>query len=228
MATLQPVAVQSRTDAIIDALAAYASEADLAVGDRLPSERDLASGLGVSRPMLREAFRHLETLGIIERRTGSGTYLARPLTTSDTHIVVSLETERESLVQVLELRRALESEVAALVAIRATAEDLAELECLVDALETEFEQRGNNPESDLAFHRALYDLCGNPLFHQLLQPLSHAFERFWQSPLGKSDFARRTLPLHRSLFERIRDRDPEGARRVVWNMLSIVEEDLRE
>lgn len=228
MPVVRPIAVPSRTDAIIAALADYVRDAGLVPGDRLPSERDLASGMGVSRPMLREAFRHLETLGVIQRLTGNGTYLKKTFTSSDVHIVVSLETERESLVQVLQLRRALESEVAALVAARATDDDIEELANLVEELEVEFASKGNNPVTDRAFHQALYDLCGNPLFHQLLQPLAHTFEQFWQNPLGKRDFARRTLPLHRRLYERIRDHDPEGAREVVWDMLTIVEEDLRD
>lgn len=228
MPEVQRVMTQSRTEAVVQNLAAYISVAGVKVGDRLPAERDLAQSLGVSRPILREALRYLAALGVIEAKTGSGTYLQKEVSPHDQHIVMSLEAERKSLMQVLELRRALEVEAAALVATRATGADITRLERLVDALEEEYHARGNNPESDKAFHLALYEISGNPLFLQLMNSLWDIMERFWKQPLGKEDFARRTLPMHRVILERIRDRDAEGARVAVRQLLEIVEEDLRD
>ena len=224
---LRRVTPQSRADAVIEALAAYIEAAELAPGDRFPSERVLAEKLGVSRPILREGLRHLAALRITESRTGSGTYLLKPLSASDRHIVLQLESERQGLLQVLQLRRALESEAAALVAQYGTDADISELSGLVDRLESDFHDLGDNPEADRAFHLALYRLSGNPLMRQLMEPIWETFERFWQHPLGKEAFARRSFPLHRRIFDAIRERDPEGARGLVVEMLDIVEEDLR-
>lgn len=224
---LRRIAPRSRADAAIEALAAYVAAARLRPGDRFPAERVLAATLGVSRPILREALRHLAALKVVESRTGSGTYLLTPLAAGDKHIVLQLESERQGLLQVLQLRRGLESEAAALVAAHATDATVAELARLVDALESDFEQLGDNPESDKAFHLALYRLSGNPLLRQLMEPIWDTFERFWQHPLGKQTFARRSFPLHRRIFEAIRGRDPQSARRLVIEMLDIVEEDIR-
>ena len=224
---LRRVTPQSRADAVIEALAAYIEAAGLVPGDRFPSERLLAEKLGVSRPILREGLRHLAALRVTESRTGSGTYLLKPLSSSDRHIVLQLESERQGLLQVLQLRRALESEAAALVAQYGTDADIAELRGLVDRLESDFVELGDNPEADKAFHLALYRLSGNPLMRQLMEPIWETFERFWQHPLGKESFARRSFPLHRRIFDAIRSHDPESARRLVIEMLDIVEEDLR-
>ncbi len=227
MAAISRVVTQSRSEAVIDRLARYIAEAGLKVNDRLPAERELATSLGVSRPILREALRHLAALGVLEAKTGSGTYLRSLLAPTDRHLIVRIEMERQSLMQLLELRRALETEVVALVAARASEAEIEELEGLVDKLERDFFEHGDNPEADKAFHLALYRCAGNPLFLRLIEPLWEALEQFWQYPLGKKDFAKRTRLMHRAIYERIRARDPEGARTAMREMLAVVEEDLR-
>lgn len=224
---LKPVIPASRVEAAVQSLSDYISRNAVPVGARLPAERELAASLGLSRPTVREALRHLAALGVVGSKTGSGTYLLRSLSPSNHYLVVSFEAERQNLLQALELRRALEAEAAALVASRASPAEIAHLGQLVEVLEEEFSQKGDNPESDKAFHLALYRYCGNPLFLQLLQSVWDVLERFWARPLGKANFARRTLPLHRVIYERIHARDPAGARQAVWEMLRIVEEDLR-
>lgn len=227
MPTIARVVTQTKSEAVVESLARYVSESNLGVDDRLPAERELAAALGVSRPVLREALKHLEALGAVEARPGSGTYLRSRLSPNDSLVIVRIDLERESLLKLLELRRALEAEAAALAAARAGDEEIAELQALVDRLESDFETQGDNPESDKAFHMALIRSGGNRLFWDVLQPVWARIETFWQYPLGKLDFAKRTLPLHRKLFERIRDRDPAGARAVVLEVFAIVEEDLR-
>lgn len=228
MPSITKVTTQTKSEAVIESLARYISDARLQVDDRLPAERELAAALGVSRPVLREAFRHLEALGVIEPRPGSGTFLRSPLSPTDQHLVMRVDLERESLLELLELRRAIECEAAALAAVRATSEGLAKLERLVEALEEDFRTKGDNPEADKAFHVALYELAGNPLLWDVVRPVWDQIEAFWNYPLGKKDFAKRTLPLHRSVFERIRARDADGARAVILEMFRMVEEDLRD
>lgn len=227
MATIARVVTQTKTEAVVESLANFVTDAKLQVNDRLPAERDLAVALGVSRPVLREALKRLEALGVIEPRPGSGTYLRTTLSPNHMHLVMQVDLERESLMKLLELRRALETEAAAIAAARAPDDAIAHLGVLVDQLEEEFRLTGDNPQSDKAFHMALYVLADNKLFWDVIKPVWQQLETFWQYPLGKRDFAKRTLPLHRELFERIRERDPDGARRVVYQMFEIVEEDLR-
>lgn len=227
MTIIARVVTQTKSEAVIDSLARFVSESKLQINERLPAERDLASALGVSRPVLREALKHLEALGVIEPKPGSGTYLRSPLAPNDHHVVMRVEPERESLIKLLELRRALESEAAALAASRADDEGVRELERLVDELEEEFATKGDNPDSDKAFHVALYRLADNRLLWDVVKTVWDQIETFWKYPLGKQDFAKRTLPLHRTTFDRIRDRDPEGAREAIRRMFEIVEEDLR-
>ena len=224
--SLEPIATQSRTDAVISSLTRYISDVNLSVGERLPSERELASALEVSRPILREALKHLAALGIIETKTGSGTYLRRPASPNNQHIVMQLESERNSLVQLLQLRRALEGEAAALSAENASASDIDELENLVDTLELVHQKNGTAPEEDKAFHLALYKYSGNPLFAQVILPFWEMMEELNVRPSQIID--QKTLGHHRQTLEAIRSRDADAARQTIFELLSLVEEDLKK
>ncbi len=227
MATLAPVITQSRADAVVENLITYISESNLLVGKRLPSERELAADLGVSRQILREGLKHLSALGIVEAKTGSGTYLKSNISPNDMHIVMKVETELKTLLQFLELRRALESEAAALCAVNASEAQIQELENLVDALEKEHFEQGRATETDKAFHLALYEFSGNPLFMEIIEPLWIAISKLWVRPLlGKTDIGHRTLNHHRETLNCIRQHDADGARQTILAMLMLVEEDL--
>ena len=223
---LPPTDTRSRADAVVASLKSYIDSSELAIGDRLPSERNLAAQLGVSRPILREALAQLATLGVVESRTGSGTFLKKTLSPSDQHVVVQLDAERNTLLQYLELRRALESEVVTLLAKRASDEDIQALERLVDAIEKEHATKGTAPVADEQFHLELYRRVGNPLFMQILEPLWAVLNALWDEPLGKQGVGQGTLPLHRELVDAIKRRDAEVARAATVAMIASVEQDL--
>ncbi|MBN1285923.1 MAG: FadR family transcriptional regulator [Anaerolineae bacterium] len=216
----------SRMQSVLDALAQDIRRNGLRVGDKLPPEREIAEHLGVSRAVVREALRHWATLGVVEKITGLGTFLRVPVTPDAEHFVVTLNPDRQVLLQTLEIRRALETEAAALAAVRATPGQIDELERLLEAVEAAYEQFDDAPEEDWAFHQAVYVASGNPLFVQLIEGILDLFHRFWQNPLNQPDFARRGLPQHRILVERIRAHDPEGARRATLDILQILEDEL--
>jgi GntR family transcriptional repressor for pyruvate dehydrogenase complex len=211
----------------LDSLAEFVRDTGLKPGDRLPSERELADNLGVSRPIVREALGRWAALGVIETRNGRGTYLKQSVGPGSTHVVFTMAGERQALLQVLEVRQALETEAAALAAARASEEQVDELWRLLEAVEEAYDRVGDAPDEDWAFHQAVYRAAGNPLFLQFIDGVVTLFHRFWENPLHQPDFARRGLPYHRTLVERIAARDPEGAREAVRKIIGITGEDLR-
>ena len=211
---------------ILDALAEYVQEEGLRVGDRLPAEREIADQLGVSRPLVREALGRWAALGVIETLNGRGTYLRAAVAPGTTHLILSVPEEQETLLQTLELRRALETEAAALAAERATPEQMSELWQLLEAVETAYAKVGDAPDEDWAFHQAVYYAAHNPLFLQLIQAVMTLFHRFWENPLGRPDFGRRGLRHHRTLVECIAARDASGARAAVGGIIEVLREDL--
>lgn len=229
IAGLSPLPATDRVRAVANALADYVARAGLRPGDRLPAERELMSALAVGRSTIREVIRQYQALGIMEARKGSGTYLLRPVSAATVHMPLSIETThlRDALLQTLDVRRGLEVEASALAARRRTKADLARIESRLEAMERAHHARGTSGREDLAFHLAIYDATHNPLFPQILEQMREAFERFWEKPFDRPDFARRSFPFHRELFEAIAARDEARAREKTLAILAVVEEDIR-
>ena len=206
-ATIRPIETSGRRDAIVQSLTQFIVQSDLKPGDQLPPERELMTGLKVGRSSIREAIGHMQALGIVEIKRGSGTYLKRPVSEQTLFMPLSIATQRDGLLQTLEVRRGLEVEASMLAAKRATQEDIA-------------------GQADLVYHLSIYKASGNPLFEQLLGQMRETFESFFAKPFNRSDFARDSFEFHRMLFDAIVARDPESARQHTLAILEIVENDI--
>lgn len=212
------------------ALAAFAGRAGLGPGDRLPTERDLAQQLKISRATVREALKRWEGAGLIESRQGSGTYLKVAVSPEMRHLTLTLPSARDAagLLHTLEVRRALEAEAAALCAEHAGEAEVGQIEARLVTMEAAFHARdGMSAEEDWEFHQAILRASGNPLFEQITTAMHQQFHRFWEFPLGIRDFGHASFPFHRKVFERIRARDAAGARAEVGKLVATVEADLR-
>ncbi|MDE1991403.1 MAG: FadR family transcriptional regulator [Rhizobiaceae bacterium] len=227
---IRPLPVMDRARQVTDALAEYVDSARLQAGDRLPAERELMSALMVGRSTIREAIRHFQALGVIETRKGSGTYLLKPVSKATIHMPLSLDTGhlRDALLQTLEVRRGIECEACMVAARKRTARDLLQIEEKLDEMERVHIEKGSSGPEDLAFHLAIYDATHNPLFRQLLEQMRETFWQFWEHPFERQDFARRSFPFHRTLFNAIEARNPEAAREEALKILDVVEEDIKE
>ncbi|QRM57497.1 FadR/GntR family transcriptional regulator [Sinorhizobium sp. BG8] len=225
-----PLPPMDRARQVTEALATYIGQANLKAGDRLPAERELMAALAVGRSTIREVIRHFQALGVMETRKGSGTYLLKPVTTATIHMPLSLDAAhlRDALLQTLEVRRGIEAEAGMVAARKRSADDLVIIEDRLNEMERVHLAKGTSGPEDLAFHLAIYDATHNPLFRQLLEQMREAFERFWEKPFNRPDFARRSFPFHRTLFNAIAAQDTEAARRETLKILDVVEEDIKE
>lgn len=228
--SLPPIQTTARDDAVLKALVGFVGAEALRPGEKLPTERILAERLRVSRNTVREALTRWEGLGLVERRQGSGTYLKAAVSPDMLHMPLTLSGGNDftSLMQTLEIRRALEAEAAALCAERASPADIAEIERKLDIMEQAFRTRdGMSAEEDWEFHQAIYRVSGNPLFEQIIAAMHELFHRFWEHPLGVRDFGHASFPYHRTIYECIAARDPQGARAEALKLIATVEDDLK-
>jgi GntR family transcriptional repressor for pyruvate dehydrogenase complex len=138
----------------------------LSEGDRLPTERELAETFGVSRSVVREAIKVLSAQGLVESRQGSGLYVRnRPIESVTRAIVLSVLPEGDSVEQLFEFRRLLEADAARLAAERATAEQIAKLESIIDRYAPNLDGQPNwerFSEVDDAIHSIIAAASGNP------------------------------------------------------------------
>ncbi|SEM19373.1 FadR/GntR family transcriptional regulator [Streptacidiphilus jiangxiensis] len=166
------------TDQAIDKIKAMIVSGELPPGSRLPKEGELALQLGLSRSSLREAVRALTAMQILVTRQGDGTYVSdlEPQRLLENLSFVSDVSRGATALHLLQVRRLLEPQAAALAATRATEEDLAALRRILD----EATAAGDVEEfirCDIDFHRAIADLVANPVLSAILDMLSTQTQR---------------------------------------------------
>ncbi len=226
--SLSPIQTQTRDQAVLTALARFTVSAGLVPGARLPTERVLAEKLAVSRGTIREALKSWQSLGIVEMRKGSGSYLLKPVSPQSLHLPLTVEGhDLPSLLHMLEVRRALEAEAAAICAERAGPAEVAVIRMRLDAMEPVFFGDVTvSAAADWAFHRSIIETASNPLITQILDGMRDLMHRFWEQPLGITGFGHASFPFHRRIFDAIARRDPDAAREETFKMLETVRADL--
>lgn len=224
---LQPLEPRTRGMAVIDALADMVERSGLKIGDRLPPEVSLAATLGVGRSTIREALNRWEGLGIIRRRRGDGTYLSARVQTSRGLVPTMVRLEGEALLRLLEIRRTLENDVVRKATIKATPEQRQEISRLCDILLVEVHAGRPWRKADHAFHGAIYDASGNPMYGQLLVNLDNALERGGTSPFSADAFGLDSFPIHRDLADAILSDSPDGAVDAIGRIIDLVEREVQ-
>lgn len=224
---LEPLETRTRNVAVLDALAEMVERAGLKIGDRLPPEISLAASLGVGRSTIREALNRWEGLGIIRRRRGDGTYLAARVQTSRGLVPTMVRLEGEALLRLLEIRRTLENDVVRKATLHASPKQRGEITRLCDVLLEEVDAGRAWRKADHAFHNAIYDASGNPMYGQILTNLDHALERGDISPFSRDAFGLDSFPIHRDLADAIAADNPDKAVDAINRILNSVETEVR-
>ena len=180
------------------------------VGRELPSEAELVLGLGVSRTVVREALQALRIQGLIEGSQGRRQRV-RPVTLDSVVEGLDLAMQREtaSFADLVEVRVAIECNAAALAAVRASDENLAEMDRCIEAMRT-----GPDLESlvdaDINFHTTLARASGNPLFAMVTKVLHRSMRKALLRIDLKLGHAV-TAETHRPILEAVRRHDANAA-----------------
>lgn len=205
------------------------------VGERLPSERQLAEDFGVSRPSVRDALRILSTRGLIETRQRGGHYVSAQLHADFLSLWQSLLTRHEYMeLEVLEFRRAFEGVMSALAAERATETDLerirAQLAQMDEAAKTH--NLAQQSEADVGFHQAIAEACHNVLFAHLSNSLLSMLHRHTQKNLANmfsvSGDKYHLREQHQMIYDAIAAGDSVKARDAAHTHIDYVETTLLE
>lgn len=211
--TFQPIKTKKIYEEIMEQIRQMIAQGDLQPGDRLPSERELADTLGVSRTSVREALTALAALGIIEVRSGEGTFIRRSNDSATFESLgVLLAIERNPEVQLMEVRRILETEAAALAAKRATPEDLEKIAAALEVMKTADSIR-DAVDADLRFHFTIAEATNNTVLLRIMNTvadLMHTTSRQNRENL----YARskdRVLAEHEAILKAIQNKNPDQA-----------------
>ncbi|MAX00737.1 MAG: GntR family transcriptional regulator [Sphingomonas sp.] len=195
------------------------------VGDRLPSERDLAQQFGVSRPTVREAIISLEVDGLVEVRTNSGVYVAALDVASGDRAPLDV-----GPFELLEARRVFEAEVCAVAALHIDDERIARLRELAVAMESE--DIIDAETADQEFHLEIARATQNSAMEMTIANLWDARDKSPQynlltNKVRAAGVAPR-VPEHRAIIDALERRDPAAARDAMRSHLERVFEELLE
>jgi GntR family transcriptional regulator, transcriptional repressor for pyruvate dehydrogenase complex len=210
-------------------------EGSLKAGDRLPSERNLALELNVSRPTLREAIQKLASKGLLETRHGGGTLVTDRLQATFSDPWKDM-LQAHPLLQsdMLEFRHMLEGEAAALAAERATDADLERIDAAYAAMELAYDGQDMVAciATDVAFHQAIADASHNAMIGHLVASLMqvihghvsdnlahlHALPKQWEQLRAQ----------HRAIWESVRRHESADAMRTAREHINFVRHSMEE
>jgi GntR family transcriptional repressor for pyruvate dehydrogenase complex len=207
----------------------YLLSGEIEPGSKIPSERQLAEGLGVGRSAVREAIKSLSLLGLLDVRQGDGTYLSR--TGSDLLprvIEWGLLLEEPQLTDLLEARMEIEIVVAGLAAQRAEAAEVAALRRRLEAMRSAGENVDAYVEADIAFHLEIARASGNGVLANLLTSLRSLLRVWAERVLHHAGETDTSLAMHEPIVAAIAQSDVEAARSAMQAHMERAHRRLRE
>ncbi len=186
---------------------------NIQAGERLPSERDLATKLGVSRTSLREALIALELGGVVDVRGGSGVYVSEQATPQ-----AEVPPVGPGPFEVLAARRMIEVEIAALAAKQATDAQIDAILAAVEEMERHHDDRSENEAADRNFHLAIARATGNSAMVGVIDYLWAQRGTLWhklKEHFQTEELRKQTLTDHRDILAAIASHDVSGARQAM-------------
>jgi GntR family transcriptional repressor for pyruvate dehydrogenase complex len=206
---LRPMPRSRLYEQLVERLLSLIKELQLSAGDRLPPERELAAGLGVSRASVRQALVVLEVQGLVAVRHGEGAILLE--TRPEAAVLSAAQAHTRRLPEIIEAREALEVKLAALAAQRRTEEDLSRIDEALDRMERDVARGERGLEGDELFHGAVTSAARSSLLADLMAEISTAIRESRIESLSQPDRPQRSLASHRQIAEAIRAADPAAA-----------------
>ncbi len=210
---MKPVEKDSLYLKISDSIYNYIRMNDLQPGDKLPSERDMASMLQTSRNSVREALRILEDRGLIYVKTGSGVFINTP---DNGKSILSVRLTDFTSKELEELQDTLEHKVILNAISRGTPEQKEELLSLAMDMQEEYKKNIYSHTLDHSFHNKLYEMGGNSVIHQLISKIrDDRFIRRERADSENNSIWLSTVSEHMALAKAIIRKDTEAALKAI-------------
>jgi DNA-binding FadR family transcriptional regulator len=205
---------------------------ELEPGAELPSEADLAAQLGVSRLTVREATRSLQARGLVEVRQGRRPVVAHPNAGPiGDFFSVAVRRDPRRLMDLLEVRRALEVHIASRAAEQAGRAAISAMELALDAMRARADDPVRLHEADIRFHESLAAGSGNQMLSFLIEamgePLRASRMRSLDGHIARGGTVGDVIEQHARILDRIKARDPKGAAEAMLAHLDQTARDLK-
>ena len=204
------------TDRVSSALIDLICRKDFPPGTRLPSEMAMAERFGVSRTVIREAVSRLKSEGLVESRQGSGVFVRAGNMDAPFRINPNIMDSVQSVLQVVEIRKALEGEIAALAAERRSEDQMGAIRRALEKIDAAVATGSDGVDADIVFHRTITEATGNPHFLALIEFLFNFLRKATQITRGieatRAVLTQQVKDEHRAIVEAIDNQDAKAAR----------------
>ncbi|WP_230399296.1 FadR/GntR family transcriptional regulator [Novisyntrophococcus fermenticellae] len=212
---------------IIKFIQDYIQDENLKAGDKLPSQAGLIEMMGVSRTSLREAIKTMEAKGVLETKNGKGVFVKN----DDRNLILSqlsfLE-EKESLLEVIEARKILEREILKLTVKNITEHEIEELGKVLKVVLDKYHREERQNVEDKQFHYMIYEYCHNRVLYKMMLSVRYLSDKLWEFPLDMKEPFTDTIPLHKDLYNAIKERNTKKALDINDQILDMVYHTVQE
>lgn len=202
-------------DQLVSVIEAQILNGELKSGSALPPEREIVNGHGVSRTVVREAVRMLASKGLVIARRGYRPIVAEPGYDSAIGAVNSVVTQligdKGGVRNLFDIRIRMEASLAREAAAAATADDIERLEEALERNRAAIDTSAEFYDTDIAFHRILYEVPGNPALPAIHRAYTGWLSKHWLKMPRMPQRNEMNYAAHKAIFEAILRRDPDKA-----------------
>jgi GntR family transcriptional regulator, transcriptional repressor for pyruvate dehydrogenase complex len=224
---IEKIESSDKIGTIIRAIRNYIIDGHLEPGAELPPERLFSEQLGVSRFSLREALRAAQVLGLIEIRQGKRPRVTESTTKAAADIIsLTLKREKRTLLDLTEVRMAIETEVVKKAAEKATREEILQLEATIEEIRQNPNDHVLCVGEDMKFHDLLVKISNNPIFEIMISPLTELLQESRMMTIKSG--VDHIIKGHEQILEAIKKKDQEKASRAMRDHLKLAEHDILE
>lgn len=219
-------------DTVADQILDRIITGEIAIGSALPSELDIAEEAGVSRLTVREALKALRAKNVVNVQRGRGTYINPPEVWTSLEAMLRATShgtgEHNTSLQLLEVRRMIETGAAALAAERRLPEDLELLENHLAGMVAASESADVEAfvREDIAFHDVILRASGNLLVPAMYEPLGRLLDAGRRETSAVQEIQEHAIEMHRAVLEAITSGDAEKSRLAMDRHMDQTQQDL--
>jgi GntR family transcriptional repressor for pyruvate dehydrogenase complex len=226
-----PIKARKLSNEVYKQIVSLISSGDLKPGDKIPSERELAADMGISRQSIREALNRAEVMRLIEVRQSEGRFILSSVNESlKPPLTLIIEKEAERIFDFLEIRKLVEGWCAEKAAVEATRDELENMEEILDKMKKVASKDKQWEAMDLKLHLSFAKASHNVIAVHIMEALKSNFRPFFRftKSMPSSERIDVLWQHHYEIFTAIKQRDPETAKKKVIAHLNFIEEKLKE
>lgn len=224
-----PVRTKKISSQIAEQIRESIVNGDFSPGDKLPPERELSEMFGVSRPSVREALNILSSGGLVKSYQGGGTVVQSLVETDQSNsLSILIRSQKERALEVIEVRKSMETWTAYYAAERALPDDISKMEEIINGMDVHKKDKDTMADLDADLHLQIAHATRNVIWLHLMQSLFDAMKEFqrgvWRNLYTTEEDERLLYDQHIRIVDAIRSHDAQLASDVMTEHLTFAEQ----